>query len=62
MKISDIVLTNTDAVYQPTQKSLSALTGSVVKINNEYDIHVLLFIDKKQSIIQFSKSELIIQQ
>lgn len=41
-KKGDVVYTDTHAVHQRTQKSLSRLKGTIINADNEWDIHVEL--------------------
>lgn len=58
-KKGDKVLTNTHAVYQETQESLSGLKGVVVDNSDyPYNIHVQVKLKNSNKIIGFSEFEL----
>lgn len=54
--VGDIVYTDTHAVHQTTQKSLSRLKGKVINNDDDMDIHVR--IDGVDGPIGFSEFEL----
>lgn len=56
-KIGDKVYTDTNGVYQNTQESLSRLSGTIINIEDPYNIHVQLN-DKPWGLVGFSEFEL----
>lgn len=55
----DKVLTNTHAIYEPTQESLSNLKGRVVDNSDyPYNIHVKVQLKNGKKVIGYSEFEL----
>ena len=56
-KVGDKVYTDTNGVYQNTQESLSRLSGTIINIEDSYNIRVQLN-DKPWGLVGFSEFEL----